>query len=370
MQPLTMTAPAQNPDERPPERPAAPRGRWVWRVSGILTVAALTAAAAAILAPKGGGQYAYPMITVTKSVTILQPVTSVRVLTSGIPVQVAAGRGNSVQVTEAIQLDWKAAGQFDPNAPVPSAAKAAGQADPQAPGLPAVPVAVSGHLLTVNASNCDTDVCAAGFALTVPRGTTVSVSTGGGDVMVSGTAGATVDSGGGNVYAAGLRGPLSAVTENGTLMVSGLAGSLYADTSGGSVDGSGLATATATVITGGGDAWLGFTAAPGTLTASTDGGAALLAVPPGPYALTADSNGADQVIAVATSPAARHSITVTTGGGPLQVEPPSAATLPPLPAFPSLASELPSGKDGFGPVGPVGPVGPPDMPAPPVPPNQ
>ena len=369
MQPLTVTAPAPT----PPERPAAPRGRWVWRVSGIVTVAALTAAAAAIIAPKGGGnQYAEPMSIVTKSLTVPQPVTGVRVLTSGMPVQVTAGPGNRVQVTEAILYDPKAAGQSDPNAPVQSGAKAPGQSDPQAPGLPAVPVAVSGHLLTINGTNCDTDACAAGFALTVPRGTSVSVSTAGGDVILSGTDDTTVDSGGGSVYAAGLRGPLSVTTGGGTLMVNGLAGSLYTDTSGGSVDGSGLATATATVITGGGDAWLGFESAPGTLVASTDGGGALLAVPPGPYALTADSNGsyqvADsngsyQVIAVATDPAARRSITVTTGGGPLLVEPPTAGALPPLPQFPSLSSELPVGKGGYGPVGP------PDVPAPPLPPG-
>ena len=356
MQPLTAPAPAQ----APPAGPAAPRGRWVWRVSGILTVAALTAAAAAILAPKGGGQYAYPMSIATKSLTVPQPVTSVRVLTSGAPVQVTAGPGNRVQVTEAFLYAPKGAGQWYPSVAAP---KAAGQPDPQAPGFPAVPVAVSGHLLTVNATNCDTVACAAGFALTVPRGTSVSGSTGGGDVIVSGTAGATVDSGGGSVYAAGLRGPLRAVTENGTLMVKGLAGSLYANTSGGSVDGSGLATATATVITGGGDAWLGFESAPGTLVTSTDGGNALLAVPPGPYALTADSNGSDQGISVATDPAARRSITVTTGGGSLQVLPPAAWTLPVLPAFPSLSSELPAGKDGFGQWNP------PDVPAPPLPPG-
>jgi hypothetical protein len=355
----SLTAPPQ----APPERPAAPRGRWIWRVSGVATVAALTAASAAIITHNDGvPQFAEPMSVATRSLTVPQPVTGVRVLTSGLPVQVNAGPGKRVQVTEAFLYDPNATWQSGPNAPAQSGAKPAGQSGPQAPALPAVPVAVSDHLLTINATSCDTDACAAGFALTVPLGTRVSVSTGGGDVIVSDTAGTTVDSGGGNVYAAGLRGPLSAVTENGTLMVNGLAGSLYADTSGGSVDGNRLATSTATVITGGGDAWLGFTAAPATLTASTDGGDALLAMPPGPYALTADSDGAVQVIAVATSPAARHSITVTTAGGPLQVEPPTAATLPPLPPFPSLSSELPVGKGD-------GPWGPPDMPAPPLPPG-
>jgi hypothetical protein len=328
MQPVTAPAPAPS----PPERPAAPRGRWIWRVSGVATVAVLAVAAIGITTRQGGSpQYANPLRFVTKSLTVPQPVTSLRVLTSGMPVRVTAGPGNRVQVTEAIQYD------------------------PKAGGLPALPASVSGKRLTLDGTTCDPFDCSVGFSVTVPRGTSVNVSTSGGDVVVSGTAGAFVDSGSGNVYAAGLRGPLTVTTGGGSLVVNGLAGPLHVDTSGGSVDGGGLATTTATVLTGGGDAWLGFASAPGTVLADTDGGAALLAVPRGPYALTADSGGAQQVIAVATDPAARPSITVTSGGGPLEVEPSAPGYLPPIPPIPA--------------GGVIGLMVPPDVPAPPIPPG-
>ena len=61
------------------------------------------------------------------------------------------------------------------------------------------------------------------------------------------------------------------------------------------------------------------------MTVSTDGGPAILRVPGGPYALTADSDGGPELIGIATDPAARASIKVTSGGGPILVGPPSAA---------------------------------------------
>jgi hypothetical protein len=335
MQPVTAPAPAPS----PPERPAAPRGRWIWRVSGVATVAVLAVVAIGITFRQQGGppQYAHPLGIMTRSLTVPQPVTSLRVLTSGPSVRVTAGPGNRVQVTEAIQYD------------------------PEAGELPALPASVSGKVLTLDGTTCDPFACSVGFLVTVPRGTSVSVSTAGGDVVVSGTAATTVDSGGGNVYAAGLRGPLNVTTGGGSLVVNGLAGPLDVETSGGSVDGSGLATAKATVITEGGDAWLGFASAPGTVVASTDNGTALLAVPLGPYALTADSGGGPQVIAVATDPAAPRSITVTSGGGPLEVEPSVPGYLPPI----SLIPPIPPVPD----KGAFGPLVPPDLPVPPMPPG-
>jgi hypothetical protein len=352
----SLTAPAQT----PPERPAAPRGRWIWRVSGVATVAALTAASAGIISHQdGSAQYADPMRVMTKSLTVPQPVTGLRVLTSGMPVQVTTGPGTRVRVTELIQYDPQGGDlPFFPKGSVIRYDPKAGaiQADPNGDGLPAL-ATVSGKLLTLDGTPCDAYACAVSFAVTVPRGTSATLSTAGGDVIVSGTTGTRVDSGGGNVYAAGLRGPLSVSTGSGSLMVNGLDGPLSVDASGGSVDANALATPTATVITGGGDAWLGFTVAPGAVMTSTDGGGALIAVPAGPYALTADSGGGPQAIAVATDPAARRAISVASGGGPLQVEPPSAGSLPPIPPLPSLSAAVA-----------FGPAGPPDVPAPLLPP--
>jgi hypothetical protein len=54
---------------------------------------------------------------------------------------------------------------------------------------------------------------------------------------------------------------------------------------------------------------------------STDGGTAVLAVPGGPYAVTADSGGGPESLGIATDPAARPTLTVSSGGGPLRIEP-------------------------------------------------
>ena len=105
------------------------------------------------------------------------------------------------------------------------------------------------------------------------------------------------------------------------LVVRGVAGPLRADTDGGTLTAQDIASATATVTTGGGAAMVTFAAAPRSVSVSTDGGAAVVAVPGGPYAVTADSNGGPQSVAIATDPAAYALITVTSGGGPLRIEP-------------------------------------------------
>jgi hypothetical protein len=58
---------------------------------------------------------------------------------------------------------------------------------------------------------------------------------------------------------------------------------------------------------------------------ATDGGDATVLIPGGPYALTADSGGASQVVGIPTSPAATSTLTVTTGGSHLEIEPPPGA---------------------------------------------
>jgi hypothetical protein len=64
-----------------------------------------------------------------------------------------------------------------------------------------------------------------------------------------------------------------------------------------------------------------FSAAPKSVKLSTDGGPVVLAVPGGPYAVTADSGGGPELLGIATNPAARPTLTVSSGGGPLRIEP-------------------------------------------------
>jgi hypothetical protein len=312
-------------------RTVAAPGRWVWGLSGLVTIAALAIPGARLITSAGVPDGSPPpQDTVVRTVTVPQPVASLDVQSYGAPVQVTAGPVRRVQVTETI---W-----YDPQN-----------------GLPAVTQSVSDGRLTLGDPVCNMSGCSVGFTVTVPPGVAVTAATGGGTLAVSGAARANLDSGGGPIRATRIDGPLTATTEGGPMAVSGAAGAnldsgggpiratridgsltatteggwlalngltgpLYADTGGGPVQMQNVAAATATVITGGGPAQIGFTAAPDTVVVSTDGGPAALAVPGGPYALTADSDGGPELVGIATNPAAQPTITITTGGGPLQVE--------------------------------------------------
>jgi hypothetical protein len=54
---------------------------------------------------------------------------------------------------------------------------------------------------------------------------------------------------------------------------------------------------------------------------STENGSASLSVPGGPYSVTADSGGGSQTLNIPTAPAAHHTLTVSTDGGPLEIVP-------------------------------------------------
>ncbi len=188
-----------------------------------------------------------------------------------------------------------------------------------ADGSPAVMQSVSGGHLMLADPACSISDCGVSFALTVPPGVTVTVVTDGGPLTVAGTAGANLDSAGGPVHATRIGGPLTVSTGGGLLLLNGLVGALRADTDGGPLNAQGVDAATANVTTGGGEALIAFSAAPDKVTVSTDGGLAIITVPGGPYALTADSGGGPESAEIATNPAASRSITVSSGGGPLEI---------------------------------------------------
>jgi hypothetical protein len=132
---------------------------------------------------------------------------------------------------------------------------------------------------------------------------------------------ANLDSGGGLVRATGIEGPLTVRTEGAPLLIDGLVGALNVDTGNAPLIAEGVDATTVTVSTDGGGARIAFAAAPDSVTVSTDGGAAFLTMPGGPYALTADSDGGPESVGIATDPAAGSSLTVSTGGAPLRIEP-------------------------------------------------
>jgi hypothetical protein len=284
-------------------RPVAARGRWIWGLSGLAVAVSFGVPGGWLITSAGVDQGQGPQHTVARVVIVPQPVTTLEIQSSSGPVQVTAGPVPRVRVTERITYG------------------------PQDGPLPVAALSVSDGVLTLTGPAC---VCSVGLIVTVPPGVGVAADTGGSPVTVSGVAAANLDSGGGPAQATGITGPLVVSTDGGPVTLNGLTGPLQADTGGGPLLAVGISSATATVTTGGGQAQIGFTAAPDGVFVTTDGGPAVLALPAGPYALTTRSFGGPQSIGIADDPAAGRSVTVTTGGGPLRIEP--ANNLPGCPA--------------------------------------
>jgi len=385
----TLTA-----QERPPAtgRQSA-RGRWIWTVSGLATVGLLACPVVVLISNAGNGgqgEFVTATPTLTRTVTVSQPVTSLSVESYGAPIQVTARPVHHITVTETISYGGP------------------GQA-------PAVTSAVADRRLTLDAPSCADTGCSVGFTVTVPPGVTVTAESDNGGIALTGVAGANLDSGGGPVQASHIHGslsvtsenggitvsdvsapsgtnldsgggpvqasnidgpltvssenggitvsdvtapgvnldsgggpvqvgrvngPLTVTSENGGVTVNDLTGDLDADTGGGSFagilaagrasvqteDGSAaltFSTAPAYVFvdTGGGPAQLTFDQPPTAVMLSTEDGSATVSVPGGPYAVTAATEGGSQTVDVPTAPAAHHSLTVSTGGGPLEIVP-------------------------------------------------
>jgi hypothetical protein len=279
-------------------RAVAVPGRWVWGLSGLVTAAAIAIPGARLITSPGtdgDNISAVPQQVVTRTETVPQPVTSLVVQSYGGQVQVTSAQVARVNVTETISYNQGA----------------------DSPSL--VTQSVSGGRLSLSDPACTHSDCNVDFDVTVPADVTVTASTGGGQLVVSGTAGANLASSGGQVLATLIGGPLTVSTGGGPLALRGVSGPLRAETDGGTLIAQDIAAATATITTGGGPATVTFATAPEKVSVSTDGGAVTLAVPGGPYNLTANSEGGPQSVRIATDPTALPSITVYSGGGPLRV---------------------------------------------------
>jgi hypothetical protein len=352
----TLTTPGFPAQDRPAERRPA-RGRWFWGVSGVVTLTALaiplwwTIARAGV--PEVERQQAAQ--SAPETFTVRQPVTSLNVDSYGANIVVTAGPVHDVQVTDVMTFD------------------------PKGSGTPVITQSVSRGLLTLDAPACDQSPCSVGFKVTVPSDVAVTASSGGGMIRVSGVAAANLDTGGGPARVSdisrtltvsteggsltasgvadanldsggaplrvtGARGPLTVSTEGGALTLHDLAGPLDADTGGGNLLARGVSAVTATVSTesgdmnmaftaapqmvsldsGGGNARIVFGAAPQSVTVSTEGGLALLTLPSGPYAVNVDTDGGPPPVVlpgIVDDPTAHRSVSVTSGGGPLQIQP-------------------------------------------------
>jgi Putative adhesin len=169
---------------------------------------------------------------------------------------------------------------------------------------------------------------------------TISSEDGGITVSDVTAPGVNLDSGGGPIQVGRVNGPLTLTSEDGGVTVNGLTGDLDADTGGGpfvgdvssgrasvlTEDGSvaltfASAPAYVFVDTGGGPAQLTFDQPPDAVMVSTENGSASVSVPGGPYSVTANSEGGSQTVDIPTAPAAHHTLTVSTAGGPLEIVP-------------------------------------------------
>jgi hypothetical protein len=277
--------------------PGRPAYRWAWGVSGLVAAAALAIPGTYLITMADRPAPWAPLAVTVRTVTIPQPVGRLSVHSYGGRVQVMTGPVSHVQVTERIT--------YEPPAGAP----------------PAVTESVAGGRLSLDDAACVKVSCNVDFTVTVPSAVSVAVDTQGGSAVIAGAAGTTVTSEGGAVQVTRVTGPLTVSTDGGPLIMNEVTGPLRADSGGGTLAARGVTAATASLSTGGGPAQVTFAVAPDTVTVSTDGGPATLRLPGGPYALTADSEGGPELIGIATDPAARASIKITSGGGPILVAP-------------------------------------------------
>ena len=206
MQPLTAPVPSAAPG------PRVARGRWIWRLTGMITLIALTILGSwAIIR---GARPSQAQIVETalpaRTVTITAPVNALNVSTYGQPVTVTVVAGKPVRVTESVVY---------------------GSDGPR----PRVTSTVSHGQLTLAAPSCAQSDCSVVFSVTVPTAVAVTAHTAGGDVTLDGTGAANIDTGGGQVYAARLAGALTASSEGGGVTVTHASGSAWVESGGGQV---------------------------------------------------------------------------------------------------------------------------------------
>ncbi len=288
-----------------PGRAGRPRGRWIWRLSGATVVLAGTTLIG-FAATRAGtfGDGGFPQSAVpTRTVVVNGPVTSLSIHSYGAPVQVSRGSVNQVTVTETISYN--------------------GLAGPRE-----VTAKADGGDLTLAAPSCQNGGCSVGFAVIVPAsfpGVTVTASSDGGPVSVSGVAAADIDSGSGPVSANDVQGLLTVTSAGGDITASG-AGSASLDSGSGNVSASAIpgtlnitseggridahGTGSATLDSGSGP--VNASAVLGTLAVTSAGGSINIA---GARGATLDSGSGDVVARSVDGP-----LSATTSGGKLQVD--------------------------------------------------
>lgn len=165
--------------------------------------------------------------------------------------------------------------------------------------------------------------CGLDATLTVPAGTAASMSTGGGNAVVTGTTGTvSLNTGGGELSVQNVSGRVALTTGGGNITAGNVSGPLALDTGGGNIQATAIRSAGVTASSGGGNITITFTAVPRDVNVSTAGGDITIVVPRGSakYHVTATTDGgnvSDSSIPQDSSSA--HVITATSGGGNITI---------------------------------------------------
>ncbi|MFJ3663260.1 DUF4097 family beta strand repeat-containing protein [Streptomyces sp. NPDC090119] len=193
--------------------------------------------------------------TATSQYGIDAKVTALSVTTKGGNIEVVPGDGTGARVTEKIRY---------------------------ADDKPRTEHSVRDGRLTLTAPSCHD--CGVNYTVSVPRGTTL-----------------TLDTEGGNIEVRQIDGEMAARTGGGNVSVTDTAPkSLSARTDGGNIEAT-------------------LTKPPTTLTAETGGGNVTITLPRTPYAIDATTSGGRSTISVPTTPTSPHHVTIRTGGGNIDV---------------------------------------------------
>jgi hypothetical protein len=180
----------------------------------------------------------------------------------------------------------------------------------------------SGNEVTVNCPTVALGNCGLSATLDVPRLTSLTLSSGGGNLTVPGVAPTVyLTSDGGDVSVSGITGAATVLTGGGNLTAGDMGGPLKFTTDGGDVDGNDLAAPTLSTDSGGGDVNLVFTKVPANLNIISDGGDVNIILPRGAtsYRVSTTTDGGDDSVTVPQSASSGDQIAVNSGGGDITI---------------------------------------------------
>jgi Putative adhesin len=181
----------------------------------------------------------------------------------------------------------------------------------------------SGTAVDVNCAALNSGNCGLSAILDVPPLTSLTLSTGGGNLTVPGVAQAVnLTSDGGDVTVSGIPGGTEVSSGGGNLTASGLSGTLKFTTDGGDINGNDLAAPTINAGSGGGNVTLVFTTAPRYLDITSDGGDVTVLLPHDgtAYNVSTTPDGGDDNVSVGTTGSqAADQVIVGSGGGNISV---------------------------------------------------